>query len=237
MILKTQITNLASLLLLALNACAPKENMNNAMSDNLTEKSPMDKSFTNGLVTDTAVFGAGCFWCVEALFEQLDGVLKVTNGYSGGHVANPTYEQVCDKNTGHVEVAQIIFDPSKISYDELLEVFWQSHDPTTIDRQGNDVGPQYRSVVFYNSSEQKEKAEYYKTQLDKSGAWSHPIVTTIEPLINFYVAEKYHQNYYNNNSSQPYCYYVIRPKMEKFEKAFKDKLKKKPGFGEEVVGK
>jgi peptide-methionine (S)-S-oxide reductase len=176
--------------------------------------------------TDTATFGAGCFWCVEAVFQQLNGVLKVSSGYSGGHVANPTYEQVCEKNTGHAEVAQIIFDPSIITYDELLEVFWQTHDPTTLNRQGNDAGPQYRSVVFYHNAAQKDKASYYKEQLDKSGAWKDPIITEIAPLNNFYVAEDYHQNYYLNNGSQPYCYFVIRPKMEKFEKVFKDKLKR-----------
>ncbi|MDI3319350.1 peptide-methionine (S)-S-oxide reductase MsrA [Pinibacter soli] len=198
------------------------------MGNNLTTtKNSIVAASASDTVTDTATFGAGCFWCVEAVFEQLDGVLKVTSGYSGGHVANPTYEQVCEKNTGHVEVAQIVFDPSKISYDELLEVFWQTHDPTTLDRQGNDAGPQYRSVIFYNNEEQKNKAEHYKAELDKSGAWSKPIVTSIEPLKNFYPAENYHQNYYVNNQSQPYCYYVIRPKMEKFEKVFKDKLKKK----------
>jgi peptide-methionine (S)-S-oxide reductase len=220
-------TNLLSLLFFSLYSCAPKENINNAMGNNLTTKNSIVAASASDPVTDTATFGAGCFWCVEAVFEQLDGVLKVTSGYSGGHVANPTYEQVCEKNTGHVEVAQIVFDPSKISYDDLLEVFWQTHDPTTVDRQGNDAGPQYRSVIFYNKEEQKQKAEHYKAELDKSGAWSKPIVTSIEPLKNFYPAENYHQNYYVNNQSQPYCYYVIRPKMEKFEKVFKDKLKKK----------
>lgn len=175
--------------------------------------------------TDTATFGAGCFWCVEAIFQQLDGVLKVTSGYSGGHVVNPTYEQVCTKTTGHAEVTQIVYDPTKLSFDKLLEVFWKTHDPTTINQQGNDVGPQYRSVIFYNNEEQKTKAELYKAALDKSGAWSSPIVTTIEPLKNFYAAEDYHQNYYNNNAGQMYCRYVIQPKLDKFEKVFKDQLK------------
>jgi peptide-methionine (S)-S-oxide reductase len=182
-------------------------------------------SMTNSK-TDTATFGAGCFWCVEAVFQQLDGVLKVTSGYSGGHVINPTYEQVCSKTTGHVEVAQVVYDPSKITFEELLEVFWKTHDPTTIDQQGNDRGPQYRSVVFYHNDQQKKLSEQYKTDLDKSGAWPSPIVTTIEPLKNFYVAEDYHQNYYNANANQMYCRYVIQPKLEKFEKVFKDKLKK-----------
>ncbi|MBC7913368.1 MAG: peptide-methionine (S)-S-oxide reductase MsrA [Pyrinomonadaceae bacterium] len=199
------------------SSCAQKENPNKIMND---------VKIANGVNTDTATFGTGCFWCTEAVFEQLDGVLKVSSGYSGGHVANPTYEQVCEKNTGHAEVVQIVYDPSKITFDELLEVFWQTHDPTTLNRQGNDVGPQYRSVVFFHSSEQKEKAEHYKAKLDKSGSWENKIVTAIEPYQNFYVAENYHQNYYNNNGSQPYCYFVIRPKLEKFEKVFKDKLKK-----------
>ena len=176
--------------------------------------------------TDTATLGAGCFWCVEAVFQQLNGVLKVTSGYSGGHVVNPTYEQVCAKNTGHVEVANIVFDPSIITFDELLEVFWKTHDPTTVDQQGNDKGPQYRSVIFYHNKEQQDISENYKTALDKSGAWSKPIVTGIEPLKNFYLAEDYHQNYYNQNGGQMYCRYVIQPKLEKFEKVFKDKLKK-----------
>ncbi len=175
--------------------------------------------------TDTATFGTGCFWCTEAVFQELEGVLKVTSGYSGGHVANPSYEQVCEKTTGHAEVCQIVFDPAKISFDELLEVFWKTHDPTTLNRQGNDVGPQYRSVVFYHNAVQQQKAEHYKEELNKSAAFASPIVTAIEPYKNFYSAEKYHQNYYNSNGSQPYCYYVIRPKLEKFEKVFKSKLR------------
>lgn len=175
---------------------------------------------------ETATFGTGCFWCTEAVFQQLEGVVRVTSGYSGGHVANPTYEQVCDKTTGHAECLNIVYDKNKISFDELLEVFWQSHDPTTLNRQGNDVGPQYRSAIFYHTPEQKEKAEKYKEELNKSGAWDNPVVTEISKFINFYPAEDYHQNYYKNNGAQPYCYYVIRPKVEKFQKIFKDKLKK-----------
>lgn len=177
--------------------------------------------------TDTATFGAGCFWCVEAVFQQLDGVLKVTSGYSGGHIQNPTYEQVCSKTSGHVEVAQVVYDPTKVTYDELLEVFWKTHDPTTHNQQGNDHGPQYRSVIFYHNNDQKNIAEKYKTELDKSGAWANPITTTIEPLTNFYDAESYHQNYYKTNPDQLYCRYVVQPKVEKFQKVFKDKLKKK----------
>jgi len=179
----------------------------------------------NGIKTDTVDFGEGCFWCTEAFFQRLEGVHQVLSGYGGGFVENPTYEQVCDKNTGHVELARIVYDPAKITYDELLEVFWKTHDPTTRDRQGNDVGPQYRSVIYYHSEEQRTKAEQYKEKLNKSGAWDNPIVTDIEPFKNFYPAEKYHQNYYNDNQNQGYCRFVIAPKLEKFEKVFKAKLK------------
>ncbi|MCA6461860.1 MAG: peptide-methionine (S)-S-oxide reductase MsrA [Chitinophagaceae bacterium] len=179
-----------------------------------------------GVVTDTAYFGEGCFWCTEAFFQRLKGVYAVQSGYGGGWVDNPTYEQVCDKNTGHVELARIVYNPKEISFDELLEVFWKTHDPTTMDRQGNDAGPQYRSVIYYVNEEQKQKAEKYKSALDKSGAWDKPIVTLIEPFKNYYPAENYHQNYYNDNPNQGYCRYVIAPKLEKFEKVFKDKLRK-----------
>jgi peptide-methionine (S)-S-oxide reductase len=173
-----------------------------------------------------ATFGSGCFWCTEAIFERLNGVVKVESGYSGGKVENPTYEEVCTGTTGHAEVTQITYDPAIISFDELLEVFWKTHDPTTLNRQGNDVGTQYRSVIFYHNEEQKELAEKYKAELDKSGVWDNPIVTEISPFTNFYSAEKYHQDYYNNNPNQGYCTFVITPKVEKFEKVFKDKLKK-----------
>src|SRR5262245_9828999 len=173
----------------------------------------------------TATFGSGCFWCTEAVFQRLKGVEKVVSGYSGGHVDNPTYMQVCGGKTGHAEVIQVTFDPKQVSYDELLEVFWKTHDPTTLNRQGNDVGPQYRSVIFYHNEEQKEKAEHYKKALNESGAFNDPIVTAIEPFKNFYSAEQYHQNYYNTNSGQPYCRFVIAPKVEKFQKVFQDKLK------------
>lgn len=208
------------LILTTFGSCAQKENTKQMMSNDLNVSLPA------GVKADTATFGTGCFWCTEAIFQQLDGVLKVSSGYSGGHVENPTYKQVCEGNTGHAEVIQIVYDPSKITFDELLEAFWQSHDPTTLNRQGNDVGPQYRSVIFYHNDEQKTKAEKYKAELDKSKAFDKPIVTEISPSSTFYVAENYHQDYYNNNGSQPYCYYVIRPKLEKFNKVFKDKLKK-----------
>lgn len=203
--------------LLVIGACANKQPAKSAF---------MNTEDLSKVKTDTATFGAGCFWCVEAVFQRLNGVLAVRSGYSGGHISNPTYEQVCDKTTGHVEVCRIIYDPTKVSFDELLEVFWQTHDPTTPNQQGNDVGPQYRSVVFYHNAQQKERAEFYKKALDKSGAYKKPIVTDIEPLTNFYDAEEYHQNYYNDNMNQGYCSFVIRPKLEKFEKVFKNKLKR-----------
>lgn len=180
----------------------------------------------DGVKSDTATFGTGCFWCTEAIFQQLDGVYSATSGYIGGHVDNPTYKEVCEGTTGHSEVIQVVYDPSKITFDELLEVFWQTHDPTTLNRQGNDVGPQYRSAIFYHNDEQKQKAERYKAELDQSKAFNNPIVTEVTRFEKFYKAENYHQDYYNNNGSQPYCNYVIRPKLEKFKKVFKDKLKK-----------
>ncbi len=207
------------LLALGFTVCAQPKNEKKLITMN-------NEAIPHGVKTDTATFGEGCFWCTESFFQRLEGVYKVISGYGGGFVENPTYEQVCDKNTGHVELARIVFDPSKISYDELLEIFWKTHDPTTRDRQGNDVGPQYRSVIYYHTDEQKQKALHYKDKLDKSGAWDKPIVTDIEPFKNFYPAENYHQNYYNDNQNQSYCRFVIAPKLEKFEKAFKDKLKK-----------
>jgi peptide-methionine (S)-S-oxide reductase len=176
--------------------------------------------------TQTITLGSGCFWCTEAIFQRLQGVVKVTSGYSGGFVDNPTYEQVCDKNTGHAEVCQIVFDTTQIKLDDILAVFWKTHDPTTLNQQGNDVGPQYRSVVFYHNDHQKELAEQYIKALNESKAWANPVVTTVEPFQKFYAAENYHQNYYNDNKNQGYCRYVIGPKLEKFEKVFKDKLKK-----------
>ena len=188
--------------------------------------SMIDDRLTNRTKTDTATFGTGCFWCTEAIFQRLDGVVKVVSGYSGGNKPNPTYEEVCSGTSGYAEACEIVYDPQKISFDELLEVFWKTHDPTTLNRQGNDVGPQYRSVIFYHNEAQKEKSEHYKNELNKSGAWPDPVVTAIEPIKNFYSAENYHQNYYNSNTGQMYCQYVIRPKLEKFEKVFQDKLKK-----------
>jgi peptide-methionine (S)-S-oxide reductase len=175
---------------------------------------------------DTATFGAGCFWCVEAVFQRLEGVLSVESGYSGGTVKNPSYREVCNGTTGHAEVARITFDKTKISFDKLLEVFWKTHDPTTLNYQGNDHGTQYRSAIFYHNEEQKKLAEKYKEEINKSGAYDKPIVTEISPAKEFYKAEDYHQNYYNQNGSEGYCRYVIQPKVDKFEKIFKNKLKK-----------
>lgn len=172
-----------------------------------------------------ATFGSGCFWCTQAIFQRLDGVEKAVSGYSGGHVDNPSYEQVCTGMTGHAESVQITYDPAKVSYDDLLEVFWKTHDPTTRNRQGNDVGPQYRSVIFYHDAEQKKLAESYKKKLEAERIWNRPIVTEIEPYAKFWPAEAYHQNYYENNPSQSYCNVVITPKIEKFTKIFKDRLK------------
>ncbi|MCP2044770.1 peptide-methionine (S)-S-oxide reductase MsrA [Pontibacter sp. HSC-36F09] len=174
---------------------------------------------------EKATFGGGCFWCTEAVFQDLAGVQKVESGYAGGHMENPTYKQVTSGTTGHAEVLQITYDPDAISYDELLEVFWETHDPTTLNRQGNDIGPQYRSIVLYHNDEQREKAEKYLKELDASGAFDAPIVTTVEPLQEFYPAEDYHQNYFNTHGHEPYCSFVIRPKVDKFRKVFADKLK------------
>lgn len=176
--------------------------------------------------TDTAVFGAGCFWCIEAVFSELDGVLEVTSGYAGGHVKNPSYKEVCTGTTGHAEVARIVYDPSRISFDALLEVFWQTHDPTTLNRQGADVGTQYRSAVFATTPAQKALAATYKARLDASGAFPAPIVTEIADLTAFYPAEEHHQDYYARNGEQGYCQLVIRPKLEKFRKVFADRLKR-----------
>mgnify|MGYP000949805650 CR=1 FL=1 len=173
-----------------------------------------------------ATFGSGCFWCTEAVFQQVDGVEKVESGYSGGQVKNPTYKEVCSGLTGHAEVIQLTYDPKKVSYDELLEIFWQTHDPTTLNKQGADEGTQYRSVVFYHTPEQKKLAEGYKKKLDEEKVYRQPIVTEISAAPTFYKAENYHQNYFNLNGDAPYCSYVIQPKLDKFKKVFKDKLKK-----------
>tara|TARA_B100000029_G_scaffold105410_1_gene96057 strand:+ start:1779 stop:2357 length:579 start_codon:yes stop_codon:yes gene_type:complete len=165
-----------------------------------------------------ATFGAGCFWCVEAVFERLEGVVDVIPGYSGGHKNNPTYKEICTGMTGHAEVAQITFDPKIITFDDLLNMFWKSHDPTTRNRQGNDIGTQYRSAIFYHNNEQKTIAEESKNKVDNSNIFSNPIVTEITKLEKFWVAEDYHNNYYNNNMNQPYCKFIIKPKLDKLFK-------------------
>lgn len=210
--------------LLSLNtfACTRQED-NKEISANKIMEINTDSLKQAGL--ETATFGAGCFWCVEAIFQELDGVEKVASGYSGGNRPNPTYEQVCSGATGYAEVIQVYYDPKKITYDELLDVFWRTHDPTTPNQQGADRGTQYRSAIFYHDDKQKELAEKYKKELDASGAFDKPIVTEIAPFRNFYLAESYHQNYYKANPDKPYCSVVIQPKLEKFRKVFKDKLK------------
>ena len=167
--------------------------------------------------TETATLGGGCFWCVEAVYQRVEGVLSVKPGYAGGHVKNTTYKEICTGQTGHAEVAQIEFDPSKITYEQILNVFWQAHDPTTLNRQGNDTGTQYRSVIFYHSDEQKRIAEKSKESANESNYWQDPIVTQITLLDNYSDAEDYHHNYYNDNPNQPYCVFVINPKLDKLE--------------------
>lgn len=172
-----------------------------------------------------ATFGAGCFWCVEAVFLRMEGVTSVVSGYSGGRRSEASYRIVSTGETRHAEVVQITYDPEVLSFDDLLQVFWYTHDPTTPDRQGNDVGPQYRSVVFYHNDYQRERAEYYKNKLDEAGVFDAPVVTEISELTAFYEAEDYHQNYFANNPDQAYCALVIRPKIDKFKSLFQDKLR------------
>jgi peptide-methionine (S)-S-oxide reductase len=173
---------------------------------------------------EIATFGNGCFWCTDAIFRQLTGVIKVSCGYCGGTKENPTYKEVCSGSTGHAECLQIIFDPEIISYEELLEVFWKTHDPTTLNRQGDDIGTQYRSVIFYHNKEQKIKAEISRDLLKQSHFFEDSIVTSIDPYSTFYAAENYHQDYFNQNGEAPYCRLVVKPKVDKFQKKFKDKL-------------
>jgi len=203
-------------IVLMLTACS---NTNQANVKN------MDQEVKAIAKTDTAIFGAGCFWCVEAVFQELKGVISVTSGYMGGKVKNPTYKEVCSGLTGHAEVCRIVFDPNVIEYKDLLEAFWQSHDPTTLNRQGADTGTQYRSAIFYTDEGQHKTAEFYKQKLNEENAFGKPIVTEISKVSEFYIAEDYHQNYYNQNGDAPYCQFVIAPKVEKFKKAFANKLK------------
>lgn len=219
----TLISGLVFLTGISLANC--NSNTNNSMS--MAEETPKEAQDIAGdpSTQDTATFGSGCFWCTEAIFQSLEGVYTVESGYTNGQVKNPSYKEVCTGRTGHAEVARITYDSKTISFKELLEVFWQTHDPTTLNRQGADVGTQYRSGVYWHNEEQRKIAEEYKKKLDESGAFDNPIVTEIVKIDNYYPAEDYHQNYFNENGDQPYCSYVIRPKMEKFKKAFSDKLK------------
>jgi peptide methionine sulfoxide reductase msrA/msrB len=193
----------------------------NAVSLDFVPDATIDKGNT-----DTIVLGGGCYWCVEAVYEQLDGVEKVVSGFSGGKVENPSYEEVCTGTTGAAEVVEITYDTSKTNLDEIFKVFFTVHDPTTLNRQGADVGTQYRSVIFYKNEEQKKAAQSIIAELNKE-VYNNKIVTTLEPFKAFYKAKDYHQNYYQNNQEQPYCQMVIQPKLEKFEKVFKNRLKKK----------
>lgn len=211
-------TLLVMLGVLSLSACRPGQ------AEESQKVSASEGESSSGKL-ETATFGSGCFWCTEAVFQRLEGVEKVVSGYTGGHVENPTYEQVCTGLTGHAEVIQIQYDPEKISYTELLEVFWKTHDPTTPNRQGPDVGPQYRSAVFYHNGQQREQAEKYKQKLDAAQIFNGPIVTEITAIEKFYAAEEYHQNYFNENRRQSYCRFLITPKIKKFEAVFRDKLK------------
>jgi peptide-methionine (S)-S-oxide reductase len=204
-------------------SCQSKAKENNH-ADTAATQEPIKMNTQDGM--EVATFAGGCFWCTEAIFLELDGVKSVVSGYTGGARANPTYEQVSSGATGHAEATQITFDPKKISFAELLEVFFATHDPTTLNRQGNDIGTQYRSEIFYHSEEQKKSAEDYMAQLTAAKSYPDSIVTKISPAVTFYAAENYHQNYYNQNKGQSYCHYVITPKVEKVRDHFKDKLKK-----------
>ncbi|MCE7068624.1 peptide-methionine (S)-S-oxide reductase MsrA [Dyadobacter sp. CY326] len=191
-----------------------------------TALTALDENNVDLANTETATFGTGCFWCTEAVMESLDGVKKVVSGYAGGHDPNPNYKEVCTGNTGHAECVEVTYDPKVISYADLLEAFFRSHDPTSLNRQGNDVGTQYRSVIFFHNEEQHKLAEQAKAELDKSGAYDKKIVTEITAAPKFFPAEDYHQNYFANNPDQGYCAFVIAPKLDKFKKVFKDKLRK-----------
>lgn len=179
----------------------------------------------NQMKDNTATFGGGCFWCTEAVYKELKGIQRVESGYAGGHVKNPTYKEVCSGTTGHAEVIQVVYDPAVISFVELMEVFFYTHDPTTLNRQGNDVGTQYRSVVFYHNQEQKAQAEKYIQLLNSEKAYAKPVVTQVSPYTNYYAAENYHQDYYEQNAAQPYCQVMIKPKLEKLRSHFPTKVK------------
>ncbi len=208
--MRTQLNILVFLIVLLLFTHLNAQNMDNNKTKNY----------------EIVTFGSGCFWCTEAIFNLLEGVIKAVPGYSGGTEPNPSYELVCSGETRYAEVVQVTYDPELIPFKDLLEIFWETHDPTTLNRQGADMGPQYRSVIFYHTQQQKEEALYYKEQLEKEGIWKKPIVTEISPFTKFYQAEPYHLNYYENNPANGYCNYVITPKVEKFKKVFSDKLTK-----------
>ena len=207
----------------SLTSCAQNPHKDIPTMENPKSQIPNPKSQVQGM--DTATFGAGCFWCVEAQFQMLEGVVKVESGFSGGSMKNPSYRDVCNGNTGHAEVCNIVYDPKKISFEEMLYAFWQTHDPTQLNRQGNDVGTQYRSAIFYHNENQKQLAETYKKKLNDEKVYDNPVVTEIAPFTVFYKAEDYHSNYFNNNGEESYCQFVIKPKVEKFQKVFKGKLK------------
>ncbi|HQQ94793.1 MAG TPA: peptide-methionine (S)-S-oxide reductase MsrA [Bacteroidia bacterium] len=222
--MKRKATGLAVFVLLFATACAQQNSSNSGTMDN-TEQSAAKIPQSSAGQIDTITLGAGCFWCVEAVFQRLKGVQSVQSGYSGGWVKNPDYRTVCSGSTGHAEVCQIVYDKSQLNIDEILEVFWKTHDPTTLNRQGNDIGSQYRSAIFYHNLDQKERAETLKAKLNQVKAYDKPVITEITAYTGFYKAEDYHQNYFNLNGSEPYCRFVIQPKLEKFEKVFGNKLK------------
>lgn len=214
------IQTILNIFLLSSLACA------SALKDPAPMSQPKDQTATPMNDKETVTIGGGCFWCLEAIFEELEGVEQVESGYSGGHVDNPTYKQVCSGTTGHAEVIQITFHPKVISLKEILKVFFTIHDPTTPNRQGADVGTQYRSVIFYRGNEQKSTAEQIIQELQRANLWNAPVVTEIVPFKVFYKAEDYHQEYYKQNTDQPYCSFVIAPKVKKFREQFRDKLKR-----------
>ncbi|MBI1185462.1 peptide-methionine (S)-S-oxide reductase MsrA [bacterium] len=226
---KVVLSLLASLTLL--QACSNAQTVNHEQKKEMTEET--NHNMEQLVITtpnpntesDTITLGAGCFWCVEAVFQRIEGVTSVESGFANGKFKNPSYREVCTGRTGHAEVAQIVYDPKVVSLAELLEIFWLSHDPTQLNKQGNDVGTQYRSGIYYRNDYQKEVAEKSRKIADESGLWKAPIVTEVAALENYSKAEDYHQNYYNDNGNQPYCSYVIRPKVEKVHKLFKEKLK------------
>jgi len=200
-------------------------NTNCQTTEKKEQKKKEEGQMTDKL-TEEIYFGNGCFWCTEAVFQEIKGVVSVESGYAGGSVKNPTYRAVCTGETGHAEVLRVLYAPAEVSFEELLEVFFFTHDPTTLNRQGNDVGTQYRSVIFYTRPEQKQKAEAYIAKLNSERAFPQPVVTTVEAYSNYYPAEDYHQNYYKLNGHEPYCQVMIKPKLEKLRKDFADKLAK-----------